>query len=81
MYLNRSKKTPTQNEISVGEIGDSLQKNPVENVWLVQIGEKLVQLQNCQIRLQIVQILRYLKLHVPFKFGEVIGIIPGSNVT
>lgn len=42
MYLNRSKKTPTQNEISVGEIGDSLQKNPVKNVWLVQIGEKLV---------------------------------------
>lgn len=75
-YLSTREKTFAENKVSVGQVGEGLEKNLTSDVWVVVAGSQLIQLQHRKICVQIVRILLGLDFNVTFQCREIITVVP-----
>lgn len=79
-HLVLAKETLAEDKVSVWEIGESLDEDLARHGALVGAGIELVQLEECQVGLQIISVLPGLQLHIPLKCGDVLWVVPGRGV-
>ncbi|MPC39691.1 hypothetical protein E2C01_033237 [Portunus trituberculatus] len=76
-YLVLAKEALAEDKVSVWEVGESLDEDLACHCALVGARVELVQLEECQVGLQIIGVLSGLQFHVPLQCGNVLWVIPG----
>lgn len=76
-HLVLAKETLAEDKVSVWEVGESFDEDLACHCALVGARVELVQLEQCQVGLQIIGVLPGLQLYIPLQRGNVLWVVPG----
>ena len=72
----RREQTLAEDDVGVRQVGDSLEQDALRDLGVVAVRVELVQLEQRQVRLQVVRVVLALPLHVLLEHHHVVRVVP-----